>query len=44
MNNKKTVHLTPENHDFLRKLRYLNNSTIELELDKIVSEKRIKED
>ena len=38
MSDKKNASLIPENHDFLKRLAYLNDSTIELELNKIISE------
>lgn len=40
MKGKKTVHLIPKNHEFLRQLSFINNSSIELETNKIISNMR----
>jgi len=40
MNENKTVHLNPNNHDFLRRLAYFNRTSIQSETNKIITEKR----
>lgn len=37
---KKTVHLTPDNHEYIRSLAFVNDSTIETEINQIISKKR----
>jgi len=44
MNGKKNVLLIPENHVFLKKLAFINGSTIEFETNQIISNKRKKEE
>ena len=44
MSVKKSVWLIPENHDYLKRNAYINNSTIELEMNKIISNKRIEDE
>lgn len=43
MSNKKTVHLTLVNHDYMKRIAYLNDTSIELEVNKTISNKRIEE-
>jgi len=40
MNKMKTVNLIPENHIYLRKLAFINKTTIQSETNKIISKKR----
>jgi len=40
MNGKKNVLLIPENHEFLKGLAFINNSTIEFETNQIISNHR----
>ena len=44
MNEKKSVHLIPENHDYLKRLSYINNSSIQFEMNQIISNKRKEDD
>ena len=41
MNDKKSVNLTPENHEFIRKIAYNNRSNIQSELNFIISTERL---
>ncbi len=41
MSEKKSIHLTPENHEFVRKLAYNKHTTIQNEANIIIARKRI---